>query len=189
MAENNNDKEQENKAAEMKKKKCCKKKSIRKTIKILFALTIMNTLIIAACLIFLCTYKPKVLLLGAAGQEQLQKKQKMNSSKDSYEHKVKTRTAKTQIRMLEDALVAYKLDMGEYPSTEDGLDALMKAPAKGEKWKGPYLKSPVPKDPWGNYYIYVNPGIQGDFELKSYGADGESGGFGTDADITNYTID
>ena len=178
--------------AEGKKKKCCKRKSIRKTIKILFALTILNTLAIAACLVFLCTYKPKVLLLNAEGKNTAKNTMDGNIThytKDFYMQKTKARTVKTQIQMLEDALAAYKLDMGEYPSAEDGLGALRKAPEKEGKWNGPYLKSAVPKDPWGNDYIYTCPGERGDFELICYGADGRPGGFGADADISNFELD
>ena len=95
-------------------------------------------------------------------------------------------TAKTQIKLLEDALAGYKLDVGTYPSTEDGLQALMTNPGDSEKWKGPYIKPAVPKDPWGNDYVYVCPGEHGEFDLMSYGADGVEGGEGENADITNW---
>ena len=98
-------------------------------------------------------------------------------------------TAKTQIKLLEDALASYKLDVGTYPSTEDGLQALMTNPGDSEKWKGPYIKPAVPKDPWGNAYVYTSPGEHGDFDLLSYGADGQPGGEGEDADITNYVAE
>ena len=98
-------------------------------------------------------------------------------------------TAKTQIKLLEDALAGYKLDVGTYPSTEDGLQALMTNPGDSEKWNGPYIKPAVPKDPWGNDYVYTSPGEHGDFDLLSYGADGQPGGEGEDADITNYVAE
>ena len=98
-------------------------------------------------------------------------------------------TAKTQIKLLEDALASYKLDVGTYPSTEDGLQALMTNPGDSEKWNGPYIKPAVPKDPWGNDYFYTSPGEHGDFDLLSYGADGQPGGEGEDADITNYVAE
>ena len=98
-------------------------------------------------------------------------------------------TAKTQIKLLEDALASYKLDVGTYPGTDDGLQALMTNPGDSEKWTGPYIKPAVPKDPWGNDYVYTSPGEHGDFDLLSYGADGQPGGEGEDADITNYVAE
>ena len=95
-------------------------------------------------------------------------------------------TAKTQIKLLEDAITGYKLDMGTFPSTDDGLQALLTNPGDSEKWDGPYIKPAIPKDPWGNDYVYVCPGEHGDFDLVSYGADGQPGGTGENADITNY---
>ncbi len=95
-------------------------------------------------------------------------------------------TAKTQIKMLEQALMDYKLDTGKYPETADGLRALMENVAQDEKWKGPYIKPNVPKDPWGNDYIYACPGEHGEFDLSSYGADGQPGGEGENGDINNW---
>lgn len=95
-------------------------------------------------------------------------------------------TAKTQIKLLEDAIMGFKLDTGKYPSSEDGLQALVENPDDSEKWKGPYIKPAVPKDPWGNDYVYTCPGEHGDFDLLSYGADGQPGGTDENADITNY---
>lgn len=95
-------------------------------------------------------------------------------------------TAKTQIKLLEDAIIAFKLDMGRYPTSDEKLDALMENPDGSEKWKGPYIKPAVPKDPWGNDYEYTCPGEHGDFDLISYGADGQPGGTDENADITNY---
>ena len=99
--------------------------------------------------------------------------------------------AKAQIRILEDALHQFELDNGFYPSTEQGLEALVKKPTVGripQNWReGGYLeKGVVPKDPWGNPYVYISPGNHGDFDLLSYGADGEPGGEGKYADITNW---
>ena len=89
--------------------------------------------------------------------------------------------ARLDIQNLETALKLYKLDNGMYPSTEQGLQALVEQPETGnipKKWKsGGYLeKSKVPKDPWGNDFIYLSPGLQGDFDIISYGADGVPGG-------------
>ncbi len=101
---------------------------------------------------------------------------------------------KAQISGLETALESYKLDNGVYPSTEQGLQALVEAPSTGKlppKWRdGGYMKKgKVPKDPWNREYIYLSPGIHSDFDIISYGADGESGGEGTDADINNWEIE
>ena len=98
----------------------------------------------------------------------------------------KISTAKTQIKLLEQALTDYKLDTGKYPDSDAGLQALVENVDETEKWDGPYLKPAVPKDPWGNDYNYVAPGEHGDFDLSSYGADGVEGGEGENADITNW---
>ena len=102
--------------------------------------------------------------------------------------------ARIQIESIETALKLYKLDNGSYPTTEQGLQALVEKPSTGElatAWReGGYLeKGRVPKDPWGNEYIYLSPGIHGDFDLMSYGADGETGGEGKDMDINNWELD
>jgi len=103
------------------------------------------------------------------------------------------RTAvKVQIRSLESALQLFKLDNAFYPSTQQGLKALVEKPASGKlptNWKtGGYVPS-VPKDPWGNDYIYLQPGTHGEFDLLSYGADGERGGEDNNADIENWSLD
>ena len=102
--------------------------------------------------------------------------------------------AGVQIRGLETALKVYKLDNGIYPTTEQGLSALVTQPGIGPvppRWrKGGYLeKGKVPKDPWGNDYVYLCPGLHGDFDLSSMGADGLKGGEGDDEDITNWDLD
>ncbi|HPI93942.1 MAG TPA: type II secretion system major pseudopilin GspG [Deltaproteobacteria bacterium] len=101
--------------------------------------------------------------------------------------------AQIQIQALENALKMYKLDTGEYPSTEQGLNALVEKPTTGtvpRNWReGGYLeKSKVPKDPWKNDYVYLYPGVQNpnSFDLFSYGADGQPGGEGDDADVGNW---
>ena len=91
--------------------------------------------------------------------------------------------ARAQIESLEKALDQYRLDMRRYPSSEEGLQALIAKPASAEAWSGPYLKKAVPSDPWGRPYVYRTPGTKGDFELISYGRDGKPGGSGEDADI------
>lgn len=99
--------------------------------------------------------------------------------------------AKVQIKNIETALKFYKLDSGNYPTTEQGLNALITKPTVGlipKNYKdGGYLESKkVPKDPWGNDYLYVSPGEHGDYDLFSYGADGAKGGDGKNSDITSW---
>jgi len=95
--------------------------------------------------------------------------------------------AKAQIDALEKALDQYRLDTGHYPTTELGLGALVQRPTNEPKWGGPYLRKDVPLDPWGKPYIYKTPGEKGgDFDLVSYGKDGQPGGTGENADITNH---
>jgi len=94
--------------------------------------------------------------------------------------------AKAQIDALEKALDTYRLDTGHYPSTELGLNALVQRPASEPKWSGPYLRKDVPLDPWGKPYVYKMPGEKDDFDLLSYGKDGQPGGTGENADLTNH---
>jgi general secretion pathway protein G len=106
----------------------------------------------------------------------------------------KQTSARVQMEGLETALKLYKLDNGFYPSTEQGLQALVEAPSVGrlpKKWRqGGYLeKGKLPKDPWGYDYVYLSPGVHGDFDILSYGADGEPGGEGEDKDINNWEDD
>jgi general secretion pathway protein G len=103
----------------------------------------------------------------------------------------KIKTTKIQISSLESALKLYKLDNGSYPSTEQGLNALVTKPTVGvipKSYKdGGYLESKkVPKDAWDNDYLYVSPGEHGDYDLYSYGADGVKGGDGKNSDITSW---
>jgi general secretion pathway protein G len=98
----------------------------------------------------------------------------------------KTKTAKAQIELLGTALDSYRLDVGKYPSTEQGLNALREQPSGVDTWNGPYLPKDVPQDPWGNAYHYKSPGENGDYDLYSYGADNKSGGEGEDADVTSW---
>jgi general secretion pathway protein G len=86
------------------------------------------------------------------------------------------------------ALDLYKADNGEYPTTEEGLKALRQAPASAKNWNGPYLKKALPPDPWGNDYIYTAPGEHNpdSYDLMSLGADGQPGGEGKDADVSNW---
>ncbi len=98
----------------------------------------------------------------------------------------KQKIARTQIDMLSAALDQFKLDVGRYPTTEEGLKALVENPGV-PNWHGPYLKKrKIPKDPWGRDYIYKCPGEHGDYDLYSLGADGKPGGTGENADITSW---
>ena len=100
--------------------------------------------------------------------------------------KSQVKVARAQIDALDKALDSLRLDLGRYPTTEEGLQLLVVAPSNEPAWAGPYLKKGVPNDPWGRPYVYVQPGAHGDFDLLSYGKDGRPGGTGEDADITNW---
>ncbi len=93
--------------------------------------------------------------------------------------------AKAQIELLGQALDQYRLDVGSYPSTEEGLNALMANPGH-DNWDGPYLKKNLPSDPWGNPYNYQCPGTHGEYDLYSLGRDNKPGGEGEDKDVTNW---
>jgi general secretion pathway protein G len=97
----------------------------------------------------------------------------------------KQKAAKAQISMLGTALDAYRLDMGRYPSAEEGLDGLRKSPGQGF-WDGPYLSKDVPLDPWSRPYVYRAPGEHGDYDLYSLGGDGQEGGDGENADVVSW---
>lgn len=98
----------------------------------------------------------------------------------------KTKTAKIQIKDLEMSLEMYKLDVGTYPSSSEGLQSLVQKPSDADGWNGPYLKSDVPKDPWKNDYYYVYPGTRADIDIYSLGQDGAQGGDGEDSDVGNW---
>ncbi len=100
--------------------------------------------------------------------------------------KSETKTARAQIDALEKALDQYRLDMGRYPSTEQGLAALTERPVGEAKWTGPYLKKGVPLDPWAHAYVYRFPGEHGEYDLLSYAKDGQPGGSGDAEDIVNW---
>ncbi len=100
--------------------------------------------------------------------------------------KAKADAAKIEIGQISQTLDLYKLEVGRYPSSQEGLQALISAPAGAANWNGPYWKkSAVPKDPWGNEYRYVSPGSKGAYEIISLGADGKEGGEGPDRDISS----
>lgn len=111
-----------------------------------------------------------------------------------HPEEAKRTKATLQIQGLETALKMYKLDNGMYPSTEQGLQALVEPPAVGKvppDWReGGYLeKGKIPLDPWGNPFVYLSPGVIGDFDLSSYGMDGEAGGDSEGKDINNWEIE
>lgn len=111
-----------------------------------------------------------------------------------HPEEAKRTKAAVQIEAIETALKMYKLDNGVYPSTEQGLQALVEPPTAGKlppKWrKGGYLeKKKVPMDPWGNEFIYLSPGTQGDYDLSSYGGDGEAGGEDDNSDINSWELE
>ena len=100
--------------------------------------------------------------------------------------KSNTKVARAQINALEQALDQFRLDVGRYPSSEEGLDALNRAPANLDGWSGPYLKKGIPLDPWGKPYLYQQPGTNSEMDLYSYGKDGRPGGTGEGADVVNW---
>ena len=99
--------------------------------------------------------------------------------------KSEVKVARAQIDAFEKALDQYRLDTGRYPTTEQGLNALLTRPANEPKWQGPYLRKGVPLDPWGNPYQYRSPGEKTDYDLLSLGKDGQPGGSGESADLGN----
>jgi general secretion pathway protein G len=100
--------------------------------------------------------------------------------------KSEVKTARAQIVGLEKALQQYRIDVGRFPTTEEGLQALLSRPSSASRWDGPYLEKTLPMDPWGRPYAYASPGQHGDFDLLSAGRDGRPGGEGLDADITSW---
>jgi general secretion pathway protein G len=98
----------------------------------------------------------------------------------------KQKAAKAQIELFGTALDTFRLDVGKYPTTEDGLKALREKPAGAEGWQGPYLPKEIPVDPWGAAYVYKSPGEHGDYDLISYGLDKAEGGEGENLDIVSW---
>jgi general secretion pathway protein G len=106
----------------------------------------------------------------------------------NYLSEAKAKTAKIQVESLASALDLYYLDNGRYPSTSEGLNALVQPSGDSGSWNGPYLKgNSVPNDPWGKPYSYRSPGQHGAYDIVSYGADGQEGGTGAGTDITSWT--
>lgn len=102
--------------------------------------------------------------------------------------KSEVQVARAQIDAFEKALDQYRLDTRRYPTTEQGLKALVEKPAGETQWVGPYLRKEIPLDPWGRAYSYRSPASRGDYEILSLGKDGRPGGTGEDADIASYEI-
>ena len=99
----------------------------------------------------------------------------------------KTNAAYAQIELFGTALDSYRLDVGKYPSSSEGLESLISPVSGAEEWNGPYLrKNEIPLDPWGNPYIYEAPGTHGDYDLYSLGADNSEGGEGEDRDVVSW---
>lgn len=100
--------------------------------------------------------------------------------------KSNTGVARAQIEQLGKALDTYRLDVGTYPTTDQGLQALIAKPDGVDRWQGPYLQKQVPGDPWGRAYHYKSPGDHGDYDLSSYGSDGQPGGTGEAQDVNSW---
>jgi general secretion pathway protein G len=100
--------------------------------------------------------------------------------------KSKWQAARAQVELMGAALDMFRLDVGRYPTSQEGLDALRQRPSGLDRWDGPYLKKEIPRDPWGNAYLYRSPGESAPYELMSYGADGVAGGNGDGTDIKSW---
>lgn len=98
----------------------------------------------------------------------------------------KESATRAQIENFATALDSFYIDVGRYPTTQEGLNALRVKPEGEEKWSGPYLKKEIPLDPWGSAYVYRAPGRSGGYEIVSYGADGREGGEGENADVASW---
>jgi general secretion pathway protein G len=100
--------------------------------------------------------------------------------------KAKQKTAQVQMQLLGTALDLFHLDVGRYPTTEEGLKVLKEKPNNLPGWGGPYMDKAIPNDPWGRPYVYKSPGEHGPYDLSSLGADGAQGGDGENRDINNW---
>jgi general secretion pathway protein G len=100
--------------------------------------------------------------------------------------KSKLQAARAQVELMGAALDMFRLDVGRYPTSQEGLEALRERPSGLDRWDGPYLKKEIPRDPWGTAYVYRSPGENAPYELQSYGADGIAGGSGDGADIKSW---
>jgi general secretion pathway protein G len=102
------------------------------------------------------------------------------------EEKATAKAARAQIELLGTALDTFRLDVGRYPTSQEGLQALNQKPGGADRWEGPYLKKELPNDPWGKPYIYKSPGDHGPYDIVSYGADGVAGGQDNNRDVTSW---
>src|SRR5574342_1088327 len=102
------------------------------------------------------------------------------------EEKAKLKAAQAQIELLGTALDTFRLDVGRYPTNDEGLQALRQKPGSLDRWDGPYLKKDLPMDPWGKPHMYKSPGDHGPYDIVSYGADSAPGGEGDNRDITSW---
>ena len=98
----------------------------------------------------------------------------------------RTAAAQTDISVIEGAIDTFEVDCGRFPTNDEGISALVQAPGDVQNWRGPYIKRGIPDDPWGNPYQYLKPGVHGEFDVFSFGADGKTGGADLDADIGNW---
>jgi general secretion pathway protein G len=105
----------------------------------------------------------------------------------NYLSDARVKAARLQVESLGNSLDLFFVDVNRYPTTQEGLGALLKRPSGLDSWNGPYLKgNSLPNDPWGNSYVYRSPGAHGPYDLLSYGSDGREGGVGSAADVTNW---
>jgi general secretion pathway protein G len=95
--------------------------------------------------------------------------------------------ARVQIELFGAALDQFKLDVGRYPTTQEGLQALQQSPGNAPGWEGPYLKKDIPRDPWGGVYQYKSPGDHGEYDIASLGSDAAAGGDGEASDVTSWS--
>jgi general secretion pathway protein G len=102
------------------------------------------------------------------------------------EEKATAKAARAQIELFGTALDTFRLDVGRYPTSQEGLQALTQKPGGADRWDGPYLKKDVPTDPWGKPYMYKGPGDHGPYDIISYGADGVPGGEATNRDVNSW---
>jgi len=100
--------------------------------------------------------------------------------------KSETKVARSQVQAIEKALEIYRLETGQLPSSEQGLDALLTRPQNEPAWNGPYLRKAVPRDPWGRPYLFKSPGEHDEYDLYSLGKDGRPGGDGQNTDVTSW---
>lgn len=98
----------------------------------------------------------------------------------------KQKAAQGQIGLFDQGLELFRMDIGRYPTSEEGLKALREKPSGVENWNGPYVKKEIPKDPWKRDYVYTSPGEHGDYDIISYGQDGAPGGEGNNLDIVSW---